>query len=89
MASKECEEIVVGDMFDNFEAVESRIAAYSTAKFTQLWMRDSRTIAAAAKRVPKRAASMKPELKYAQLKYCCIHGGKEFRKRGSSKRATT
>jgi len=45
-----------------------------------MWMRDTRTIAAVAKRVPKRAALMKPELKYYNVRYCCIHGGQAFRK---------
>ena len=54
-----------------------------------MWLRDTRTIEAAAKRIPKRAALMKPDLKYAQLKYCCIHGGKDFKKRGNSVRETT
>ncbi len=31
---------------------------------------------------------MKPELRYHQLKYCCIHGGKRFKPGGSGLRDT-
>jgi len=44
---------------------------------------------AAAKQVPKRAARMKAKLKYAQVIYCCIHGGKQFKKCGNAIHNTT
>ena len=89
MAAAGEQEITVGDIFSSFEEVKKKIEEYSESKFTQLWLRDARTIEAAAKRVPKRAARMKAELKYAQVVYCCIHGGKLFKKRGSTIRNTT
>ncbi len=56
---------------------------YKKENFVQLWKREARTIASAQKRVER---YMKPELKYYQLKYCCIHGGKRFRPGGSGLR---
>jgi len=82
-------EIKVGDTFSSLEELKDKIDEYSAVTFTQLWIRDARTIEAAAKRVPKRAASMKAELKYAEVVYCCIHGGKQFKKRGNAIRNTT
>ena len=78
------QEITVGDIFSSFEEVKKKIEEYSESKFTQLWIRDARTIKAAAKRVLKRAARMKAKLKYAQVVYCCIHGGKQFKKCGNA-----
>ncbi len=40
------------------------------------FVREARTIASAQKRVDR---YMKPELKYYQIKYCCIHGWKRIR----------
>ena len=42
-------------------------------------MRDVRTIAAAAKRYPKRTQEMPPALKYYEVKYCCTHGGRTLK----------
>jgi len=80
--------ISVGDRFDTFDELAEKIQQYSDENYIQMWMRDARTIAAAAKRVPKRAAVMKPELKYYNLRYCCIHGGQVFRKKGEAVRLT-
>ena len=49
------------------------------ANFMQLYIRHSRTIEAAAnyKRSPKK--QLNEELKYSELEYSCIHGGKVFK----------
>ena len=80
--------ITIGDRFCSFVEVEARLAAFSKATFTQLWMRDARTISAAAKRTPNRAAVLNPDLKYYNVKYCCIHGGRTFQPEGQRHRQT-
>ena len=75
----------LGETFRSYEEVEVKVKEYEKANFVQLWKREARTIASAQKRVER---YMKPELKYYQLKYCCIHGGKRFRPGGSGLRET-
>ena len=43
----------------------------------KLYKRDSRTIETAIRRAPNR--KFKSDIKYADLVYCCIHGGKKFK----------
>jgi len=78
--------ITIGDRFCSFAEVEARLAAFSKATFTQLCMRDALTISAAAKRSLKRAAVLNPDLKYYNVKYCCIHGGRTFQPEGQGHR---
>ena len=68
--------------------LQSKVKDFCEANFVQLWMRDSRSISAAAKRVPKRAAVTNPALKYYNLKYACIHGGQAFRPKGTGLKQT-
>ena len=55
-----------------FDELEAKVKAYECAKFVKFWKRDAQ---ATKKRVTK---FLKPELKYYELKYCCIHGGQAF-----------
>ena len=41
----------VGDCFDSFDALQTKIKAYERAHFVQFWRCDSRTIEAAKKRL--------------------------------------
>jgi hypothetical protein len=75
----------VGDKFGTFQELELMIAKYESANFVQVWKREARTINAAKKRIDR---YMKPELKYYQLKFCCIHGGKKFKSEGKGIRGT-
>ncbi|XP_040079462.1 zinc finger SWIM domain-containing protein 1-like [Ixodes scapularis] len=70
--------IAVGERFATFEALDERMTKFSDANCVQLWKRDARTIGAAKKRAGKIASRMPEELKYYQLRYCCIHGGAKF-----------
>ena len=64
-----------GDKFSSYDDFENKIKAYEDKTFVKLWRRDSTTIAAAMKRAPKRV--FKPEIKYQELVYCCVQGGRE------------
>jgi len=81
-------EISVGDMFSSFRELEDKIKEFLTYSFTQLWMRDARTLAAASKRTPKRVQAVNADVKYYSV-YCCIHRGKTFKSSGHGQRQTS
>ena len=74
---------VVGDCFENFTKLEARVEKFENSHFVKFWKRDTRTIEAATKRMNK---SIKPELNYYEIKYCCIHGRQHFRSQGKGHR---
>ena len=76
----------VGDSFSTFEDLENKVKEYEGTHFVQVWKRDARTIGAAKKRLDK---FLKPELKYYELKYYCIHGGQAFKAKGKGSRNTS
>ena len=47
-------------------------------------MRDSRTIEAAGKQIDRH---LNKQIKYYELTYFCIHGGRKFQAKGDGKRA--
>ena len=53
--------------------------------FSQLWKRDAKTVANAKKHLD---CPLNPLLKYYEIKYCCIHGGKVLRSQGNGRRNT-
>ena len=72
--------------FTSCSELEEKIKSYEQSNSVQLWKREARTVASATKRVDR---YLKPDLKYYQLKYCCIHGGKEFQTDGKGIRQNT
>ena len=76
----------VGELYHSFTELEAKITAYKQQAFCELWKRDARTVAAARKRMGRQ---MKEELKYYELKYCCIHGGQTFKAKGRGIRITS
>ena len=76
----------VGQQFQSFEDLQSHIKLYESQHFVQFWCRDSRTVQAAQKRVNR---PLSEKIKYYQLTYGCIHGGKKFKARGEGKRVTS
>ena len=57
---------------------------FEQAQFVQLYIRRSRTIIAAAKRRTKKIYN--EDLKYAELEYACINGGKNFKTTSTGER---
>ena len=51
--------INVDDEFDSYDEVERKIKELQETEKSKLWKRDSRTIGAAIKRMPKRVGSIK------------------------------
>ena len=56
-----------------------KIEKFKKTNFVDLYVRDSRSIEAAQKRLSKK---LNKELKYYELKFTCVHGGKKFSSRG-------
>jgi len=64
----------VGSKFYTFDELSRRLEEFQEVEQVQLWVRDSRTVVAAAKRA--RRKSLNPALKYAELTYSCVFGGR-------------
>jgi len=64
----------VGSKFYTFDELSRRLEDFQELEQVQLWVRDSRTVVAAAKRA--RRKSLNPALKYAELTYSCVFGGR-------------
>jgi len=74
----------IGKKFSSFEDVQRWIDDYQRQNYVQLYVSDSRTIAAAQKRLPKR--QLKADLKYYQMTYACVHGGRKYKSASSGSR---
>ena len=74
----------VGQKFSSFEDIKQHLKLYEEQKFVKFWRRDSKTIK--NKRVNR---PIKSQLKYCNITYSCIHGGKKFKARGKGKRHTS
>ena len=74
----------VGNVFRSLEEFESALKQYKESCFVEFWRCDSRTSEAAHKRGIDRP--LKAELKYYELKYCCIHDGQNFKPKGKGTR---
>ena len=77
----------MGEAFSSYTDVEAKIKAYQREKFVQLNRRDSRTLAAAGKRVPKRVEGARIDLQYYSVHFACVFGGKKYKSEGTGKRA--
>ena len=86
MASNACT-FTIGETFNSIEEFESKLECYKKQSYVEFYRRDSRTIAAARKKGVDRP--LKAELKYYDLKYCCVHGGRAFKPRGKGSRCTS
>ena len=75
----------VGDKFPSFKQLEAKIKTYEEKNYVKFWKRDCRTIEAARKRMNR---SLSENIKYYEVTYCCIHGGKKFKGRGEGKRSS-
>ena len=85
---KEREMFFVERKFSGVEEPESAKQIYEDSHFCELWKRDLRTLAAAAKRVPKRVANANPELLYYSLRLTCKFEEKNVETRGNRTRKT-
>ena len=75
----------VGEEFRSYDLLERKTTSYEDQHFVKLWKRDCRTVDAARRRVNK---ALNDSLKYYEVTFCCIHGGKKFKSRGEGKRSS-
>ena len=78
----------VGDTFASFDELSTKIKQVENDSSVQLYMRDSRTIEGAKKRMPRIAEKANSVLRYHSLQYCCVFGGKCHKTESRGIRAT-
>ena len=76
----------IGESFKTFEEIEEKIKKYELSRSVQFWRCDSRTIDAAQRRIDR---PLNARLKYYEVVYACIHGGKKFKYQDQGKRASS
>ena len=76
----------VGERFSSYTELEEKIRTYEQQTFCQLWKRDSRTIESAQKRLNRHLSE---NIKYYEVTFGCIHGGRRFKCREEGKRASS
>lgn len=74
----------IGQTFEDYSVFESAIQRYQNTEYVQFWKRDSRTISAAQKKLSKK--TLNPRLKYYEISYHCIQGGRQFKSTSTGKR---
>ena len=78
----------VSECFSSYEEPAKKVDAYQKEKYVQLTHRDSRTLEAASKRVPKRVEIANKGLRYYSVHLACVFGGKKCTSKGSGQRPT-
>ena len=76
--------LAIGEQFEMFEELEEAVKAYENEKYVQLYVRHSRSTTKCQVRITKK--TLNPRLKYGELLYACIHGGKKFVSRSDGHR---
>ena len=76
----------IGETFKTFEEVQQKVQQYEKSTSVQFWIRDSRTIEAAQRRIDR---PLNSSLKYYEVVYACIHGGRKFKSQGKGRRASS
>ena len=67
----------VGDTFSSYDDLKKKLAEFEKSQSVQLTQRDSRTLEAAARRVPKRVKNANTALVYYSINFSCVLRGKE------------
>ena len=68
----------LGAGFVDIEALYRVVHKYETDNHIHLWRRDGRTVEALARRAPgiaKKIMETNPAIRFAELRFCCSHGG--------------
>lgn len=74
----------VGATFSSHEDLQAAVQQYEDDNYAQFWVHSSRTIAAAKNKGVKR--DVDPALKFAEIGYVCINGGRKFTSRSTGER---
>ena len=75
-------ELAAGNEFSSFQALSSAIKQWEETSFVTLYTRSSRSVEASRKRAPKR--KFNDELKFSELDYACVHGGREYKPKSTN-----
>ena len=70
---------VVGERFSSYKQLKDKVEVYEKSLSIQLGYRDSRTLEAAKKWVPKRVEGANSDLKYYNINLTCMFSGKTFK----------
>ena len=73
----------VGQQFDDFSSLENAVDRYQNAECVKFFTRSSRNFEQAQRRMPDR--TFNPNIKYSEVNYHCIHGGKNSREEGTER----
>ena len=76
-------ELAEGKEFSSFEEVCASIKKWEEANFVTLYTRSSRGLEAARRRAPRRTFA--EQLKFSELDYACVHGGREYKSKSSQR----
>ena len=68
----------VGDTFSSYDDLKKKLAEFEKSHSVQLTQRDSRTLEAAARRVPMRVKNANTALVYYSISFSCVFGGKSI-----------
>ena len=74
----------IGQKFEDLSSFEIAIQQYQNAENVQFFRRSSRTIAKAQPRMPEK--KLNECLKYYEIQFHCIRGGKSFKSRSTGMR---
>ena len=79
----------VGKEFSSFTELEESVNSYCSEKLISIYIRTSRSIDAAVRshRIRQPTVETSALLKYYEIEYACIHGGKNYTSRGKGKRS--
>ena len=75
----------VGEVFTSYDDLQTKVSLFEKQTFVKLWKRDSRSVEAASKRLNR---ALSDKLKYYEVTFCCIHGGKKFKAKGEGIHST-
>ena len=83
----------VGEKFDTLSDLEKKIENYEQTNCVKLWKRDSRKIESAVKKKSISADKVpsveeQEKLKYYEVQYACLHGGRKHKTASNGKRAS-
>ena len=75
----------IGQRFESIAALNEVTQSLEGCNFIELWKKDTRTLATATKRTPKRVESIKPKFEYYSLLFACTFAGKPRKKANRQK----
>ncbi|KAK6169865.1 hypothetical protein SNE40_020840 [Patella caerulea] len=78
------DDLTLGAQFNTFHALSEAVSRWEKTNFISLYKRSSRTIEACSKRATKKFFN--PHLKYAEINFACIHGGRKLKSSSSGQR---